>query len=91
MKTIREAISAVNRVFNKNYGRENVIALWTEAQLRGFKTEELAELKRLAELELGLRLNDNTFRRLLRRVTNVAKEKEESIRENNRDSDTNLS
>lgn len=48
---IAEAVAMTNAVFKKRFGRENVIALWTETQLSTFATTELTTLKSLAESE----------------------------------------
>lgn len=48
---LRDVVAMMNNVFNKRYGRENVIALWSEEQLLTFAPTELTTLKSLAESE----------------------------------------
>ena len=46
-----QTVAMMNSVFNKRFGRENVIALWSEEQLSTFALTELTTLKSLAESE----------------------------------------
>ena len=48
---LRDTIKMINSVFNKRFGREHVIALWSEEQLSKFAPTELTTLKSLAESE----------------------------------------
>lgn len=69
---LRDTIKMMNSVFSKRFGRENVIALWSEEQLSKFAPTELITLKSLAESE---RLNDpaahDLCSRLIQRIDNV--------------------
>ena len=72
----------MNSVFNKRYGRENVIALWSEEQLSTFALTELTTLKSLAEREMREDTSfQNTCKRLIKRINYVLKEKEKSTGE----------
>jgi len=46
-----QTVAMMNSVFNKRFGREHVIALWSEEQLSTFALTELTTLKSLAESE----------------------------------------
>jgi hypothetical protein len=70
-----QVVAMMNNVFSKRYGRENVIALWSEEQLSTFALTELTTLKSLAESE---RLNDpaahDLCSRLIQRIERVQRE-----------------
>jgi len=69
-RSIREAIVMTNRVLKKDFGKTNVVALWTEKMLQEFTDEELEQLAITAEQVTGV-----TARRLLIRISNVKRER----------------
>ena len=72
-----QTVAMMNSVFNKRFGRENVIALWSEEQLSTFALTELTTLKSLAESE---RLLDpaahDMCSRLIHRIERCLRRKE---------------
>ena len=75
-----QAIAMANQVFNKRFDKTNVIALWTEDQLKTFSSEELLRLRQHSQDEM--RYSSSEFRtkinRLLIRISNVERSKEEA-------------
>ena len=62
----------VNKVFDTDFDKTNVVALWTKKMLEGFSNEQLEELSRNAQLVTGV-----VSRRLILRINDVKKERKE--------------
>lgn len=76
--SLAEGIAMANKVFQANFDKTNVVALWTEERLMEFTDNELDDLESIARQEL--RFYDDyqgLCKRLLKRIKNVRSEKEE--------------
>ena len=67
MRSLAECVTEMNRLFGNQFGRKNVIALWSVDQLRTFAPSELTELESLIKQSM-LEENDRDNKRMMQRL-----------------------